>query len=225
MKHKKILLVDSDMILLEELQEVLVQEGFDVTVATDGKKGVEKFLQWNPSLVLMSLVLPVMDGIEACMEMRARGGGKNTLILFYTSHGEDYSQIAGFNAGADDYIVKPIKMKVLVSRIKAMLDRLDKRSVDIQKRYDPGIRIDRDRYMVVKDGLEISLPRKEFELVALLFSSPRKVFTRQEISKIIWGHDLVTRNRTIDVHIRHIRKKLGDGHVKTFKGIGYSFEF
>ncbi len=221
----KILLVDDDIPLVQDIDNALRREGYQVIAAFNGKEGVAAFREYNPHLVLMDIIMPVMNGMDACLEMRTIDLLRKTFIVFYTDRKEDYSQIAGFNAGADDYIIKPVKLAVLLTRIKAILKRLKKVSLEPKKEDVSGIQIDRERYVVIQDGKEIVFPRKEFELVSLLHSSPRKVFTRQEISSLIWGHEIVAKNRSIDVHIRKLREKLGNGHIKTVKGIGYSFEF
>jgi two-component system, OmpR family, alkaline phosphatase synthesis response regulator PhoP len=168
-------------------------------------------------------MMPEMDGMETCQQIREDHSLKNTLIAFLTARGEDYSQIAGFDAGADDYITKPIKPRVLVSRVKALLRRLDSGNSN-PKSETEGIVIDKERYLVLKDGEELSLPKKEFELLALLNSQPGRVFTREIILSSVWGNDVVVGDRTIDVHIRKLREKLGDSYFKTIKGVGYKFE-
>lgn len=220
----KILVVDDDLQLQQDIKQLLVKEGYEVQVVSNGKQALE-FARWfNPELVLMDIVMPVMDGIEACTEMRAIESLKNMLIVFYTARNEDYSQIAGFNAGGDDYIIKPTKDKVLLTRIRALLKRIEAPLEKSNHQDGALIKIDRDRYLVIKEGKEILFPRKEFELLSMLFASPRKVFTRKEISNSIWGHEIDSANRTIDVHIRKLREKLGDKYIKTVKGIGYSFQ-
>ena len=176
-----------------------------------------------PHLILLDVMMPEMDGIETCQEIRKQDELKNTLIAFLTARGEDYSQIAGFEAGADDYIAKPIRVKVLVSRIKALLKRFDTVPNEAPAA-DRPIVIDRERYLVLKEGKEIVLPRKEFELLALLYSKPQKVFSREEIFSNVWGNDVIVGDRTIDVHVRKLREKLGDHHIVTIKGVGYKYE-
>ncbi|MBL7891792.1 MAG: response regulator transcription factor [Bacteroidia bacterium] len=222
-KSNKILVVDDDLIVVQDIKQFLLIEGYRVEAALNGRQAVEIATQFIPDLVLMDVSMPVMDGIEACMEMRAIDSIKDTLIVFYTDRNEDYSQIAGFNAGADDYIIKPVKPKLLLTRIRAMLKRLNGGSDELKEGNNSLIKIDRERYVVIKSGQEIVFPRKEFELLSLLYSSPRKVFTRYEISNLIWGYEIPPQNRTIDVHIRKLREKIGNNHIKTVKGIGYSF--
>lgn len=224
----KILLVDDEKDILEFLSYNLRTEGFEIYTAANGREAVKKAVEIKPHLVLMDVMMPEMDGIAACEEIRKNKELENTLVAFLTARGEDYSQIAGFEAGGDDYITKPIKPKVLVSRIKALLKR---RSVKIQdgeagslSRIVSGdLVIDKERYLVIKKGKEITLPRKEFELLSLLISKPEKVFTREEIFDRVWGVNIVVGDRTIDVHIRKLREKLGEKNIKTVKGIGYKY--
>ena len=178
----------------------------------------------NPDLIILDVMMPEMDGIETCSEMRKISKLKNTLIAFLSARNEDYTQIAGFDSGADDYITKPVKPKVLVSRVKALLRRAgDKTESNIIE--VGGLQIDREKYLVRKDNEELIFPRKEFELLALLASKPGRVFTREEILNKVWGGDVIVGDRTIDVHIRKLREKLGDDFIKTVKGVGYKFEF
>ena len=178
-----------------------------------------------PHLVILDVMMPVMDGVEACEQMRSYEQLKHTIIAFLTARGEDYSQIAGFDAGADDYISKPISPKVLVSRVKALLKRLDAGEGGNEHDQEKYLRIDRERYLVITEtGKELSLPRKEFELLALLYSKPHKVFSREEIFSAVWGDDVIVGDRTIDVHIRKLREKIGENHIVTIKGVGYKYE-
>ncbi|MEI6489243.1 MAG: response regulator transcription factor [Bacteroidota bacterium] len=222
----KILLVDDEQDILEFLSYNLKKEGYDVYTALNGKQAVEVAKKEHPHLIVLDVMMPGMDGIETCREIRELPENNNVLIAFLTARNEDYSQIAGFDVGADDYINKPIKPRVLSSRIKALLrrgviaDQVSPEKVDLG-----GIRIDRERYVIFKDEKEISLPKKEFELLALLASKPGKVFTREIILDKVWGGDVVVGDRTIDVHVRKLREKLGDDYIKTVKGIGYKFEF
>lgn len=220
----KILLADGDSQLLRNVNELLTAEKFEVKTATNGREAIDIALNFIPDIILMDIVMPVMDGIEACIEMRARESLKNKLIVFYTARNEDYSQVAGFNAGADDYIIKPARPKILLTRLLSMLRRLKGQGETKKTVTDSLIKIDRERYLVLKGSEELYLPRKEFELLAMLHASPHKVFTRREISNYVWGQEMVAKNRTIDVHIRKLREKLGDHHIKTVKGIGYSFD-
>lgn len=223
-----ILLVDDEKDILEFLSYNLRNEGFEIYTASNGKDAVRISAETRPHLVLMDVMMPEMDGIEACEEIRANKDLEDTLIAFLTARGEDYSQIAGFEAGGDDYITKPIKPKVLVSRIKALLKRrnikLNNPETGSAKVTVTGdLLIDKERYLIIKKGKDISLPRKEFELISLLISKPEKVFTREEIFDRVWGVNIVVGDRTIDVHIRKLREKLGEKYIKTVKGIGYKY--
>lgn len=222
-ENTKILLADPNQEMVSLLAGLFEKAGFIVHTAYNGREAFDKAVRFQPHIVLAEVLLSNMDGIELCNDLRSTSLTKNGIIAFYTDRGEDYSQIAAFNAGADDYILKPIKQNVLLARVKALLKRLKPpaNSLDGNER---GLKIDRERYVVVLDGYDIVLPRKEFELLALLYSSPRKVFSRQEIARLIWGYTITPRNRTIDVHIRKLREKLGEKHIKTMKGIGYSLE-
>lgn len=219
----KILLVDDEDDILEMVGFNLEQEGYDVETARDGKEALEKGRRFKPDLVLLDVMMPVMDGMEACAEMRKDSELKDVLIAFLTARSEDYAQIAGFETGADDYIAKPIKPKLLSSRIKALLRRPQFQEEDNTQDLG-GIRVDKESYLVYKGDEELSLPKKEFELLVLLSSRPGKVFSRDEILSGVWGADVVVGDRTIDVHIRKLREKLGDERIKTVKGVGYKFE-
>ena len=223
----KILLVDDEPDILEFLSYNLKKEGYNVFTANNGKEAVTVAKKETPHLIILDVMMPDMDGIETCREIREIEGLKDVMIAFLTARSEDYSQIAGFDVGADDYINKPIKPRVLISRIKALLRR--GANSDNSKSTDKvdmgGIKIDRERYLIIQDGKEINLPKKEFELLALLASKPGKVFTRDVILDKVWGGDVVVGDRTIDVHIRKLREKLGEDFIKTVKGIGYKFEF
>ena len=221
----KVLLVDDEPDILEFVSYNLTKEGFDVYTAYNGKEAVTKALEIIPHLVILDVMMPVMDGVEACEQMRSYEQLKHTIIAFLTARGEDYSQIAGFDAGADDYISKPISPKVLVSRVKALLKRLDAGEGGNEHDQEKYLRIDRERYLVITEtGKELSLPRKEFELLALLYSKPHKVFSREEIFSAVWGDDVIVGDRTIDVHIRKLREKIGENHIVTIKGVGYKYE-
>lgn len=222
----KILLVDDEPDILEFLGYNLKKEGYNVFTANNGKEAIAVARKENPHVIILDVMMPDMDGIETCREIREIPGLKDVMIAFLTARNEDYSQIAGFEVGADDYINKPIKPRVLISRIKALLRRSSIVENTVPEKMDMGgIKIDRERYLIVKDGQEISLPKKEFELLALLASKPGKVFTREVILERVWGGEVVVGDRTIDVHIRKLREKLGEDYIKTVKGIGYKFEF
>ncbi|MFT7613275.1 MAG: two-component system alkaline phosphatase synthesis response regulator PhoP [Parvicellaceae bacterium] len=219
----KILIIDDEEDIIDIVAYNLKKEGYIVHSAYNGKEGVELAKKIIPDLILMDVMMPEMDGVEACMLIREQASLQHTLIAFLTARGEDYSQIAGFDAGADDYITKPIKPRVLVSRIKALLRRSGA-NIPAQSQSTLPIRIDRERYLVLYNGEELSLPRKEFELIALLLSKPGKVFTRERILSEVWGHEVVVGDRTIDVHIRKLREKIGEDFIKTVKGVGYKLE-
>lgn len=222
MEKHKILIVDDEPDILEFMQYNLEKEGFEVFPATSGKEAIEVAKHELPDLIILDVMMPGMDGIETCQALRDSEKLKDTVIAFLTARSEDYSQIAGFDAGADDYISKPIKPKVLVSRIKALLRRKNTQNGQpLQNTAD--ITIDPDRFIVTRKGEELNLPRKEFQLLNLLMSKPGNVFTRENILGDIWGHEIVVGNRTIDVHIRKLREKLGDDYIQTIKGVGYKF--
>jgi len=220
----KILLVDDEPDILEIVGYHLKREGYQVFKASQGAEAVINAKVVQPHLILLDIMMPEMDGIEACEKIRAIEGQENVLIAFFTARGEDYSQVAGFEAGADDYITKPVKPKVLVSKVKGLLRRLKTKEEQMEDvmSFD-GITINKDQYFVEIDGKEITLPRKEFELLSLLASVPNKVFNREYILKTVWGQDVVVGGRTIDVHIRKLREKIGDDFIKTIKGVGYKF--
>lgn len=223
-KDIKILLVDDEPDILEIVSYNLSSEGYEVFTAKNGAEGVAKAKKKTPHLIILDVMMPEMDGIEACEVIRNTPGLENTIITFLTARGEDYSQVAGFDAGADDYITKPIKPKVLVSKVKALLRRLKEEKADVEDIVKVGnIVINREEYKIVNDGKEIVLPRKEFELLSLLTSKPSKVFKREVILDKVWGNEVVVGGRTIDVHIRKLREKIGDHHFKTVKGVGYKF--
>ena len=221
-----VLLVDDEPDILEFVSYNLKKEGYKVYTASNGKEGVALAEKHKPNLVLLDVMMPGMDGIETCDIMRSIPELKNVIIAFLTARGEDYSQVAGFDAGADDYITKPIKPKVLLSRLKALLRRAGgESSSNSEHSLDQGkLVIDKEKYQVIFNGNVLDLPRKEFELISLLSSKPGKVFPRDEIMDSIWGNDVVVGGRTIDVHIRKIREKIGDKSIKTIKGVGYKFD-
>jgi len=219
----KILLVDDESDVLDFMKYNLEKEGFWVYTAQDGLEGLQLAKKINPDIIILDLMMPKLDGIETCRELRALPEFKNTIITFLTARDEDYSQIAGFEVGADDYITKPIKPRVFISRIRALLRRLEANNGDAKLKVG-DIVIDRERYIVVKGGVEVQLPRKEFELMSLLVSKPGRVFKREEILSKVWGNETIVGDRTIDVHIRKLREKIGDDYFKTIKGIGYKFD-
>jgi two-component system alkaline phosphatase synthesis response regulator PhoP len=219
----KILCVDDERDILDLLVFNLEKEDFEVFTASNGKEAVEVAKKTTPDLIIMDVMMPEMDGMEACRVIRETPGLKSTLITFLTARNEDYSQIAGFEAGADDYIAKPIRPRLLISKIRAMMRRNTSTEVSEQVSLGP-IQIDKEKYLVIKDGESIQLPKKEFELLLLLSSAPGRVFTRENILNTIWGNDVIVGDRTIDVHIRKLREKLGDELFKTIKGVGYKFE-
>ncbi len=221
-----ILLVDDEKDILEFLSYNLKKEGFKVVTAKSGKEAIEKAPKCKPHLIVLDVMMPGMDGIETCVELRKLRETEKSVIVFLTARNEDYSQIAGLDAGADDYISKPVKPKVFLSKINSLLRRFTS---------EPGfskseiieldnLKIDAESFLVYSGGIEITLPKKEFELLRLLASKPNKVFTRDEIFSRIWGNDVIVGERTIDVHIRKIREKLNIRNIKTIKGVGYKFE-
>lgn len=222
----KVLIIDDEADIRFLVKYNLEKEGYIVFEAENGIQGIEIAEKESPSIILLDVMMPEMDGIETCEKIRMNKDLDDILICFLTARGEDYSQIAGFDAGADYYITKPIKPKVLVSRIGAMLRRKKKEvnAVDREESVNPEIVLNREKYRVVKDNEIINLPRKEFELLALLMSKPGKVFERHEIMNQVWGTDVVVGDRTIDVHIRKLREKLDDGYIVTIKGVGYKFQ-
>jgi len=219
-----ILLVDDEPDILEFVGYNLKKEGYKVVTAKNGAEGLKKATEHKPDLILLDVMMPGMDGIETCDHIRKTPDLEHTLVAFLTARGEDYSQVAGFNAGGDDYITKPIKPKVLISRIKALLRR-NGQSRQMANIQDFGtLKIDLDKYQVTFQDTRLDLPRKEFELLSLLTSRPGKVFHRDEILDKIWGNEVVVGGRTIDVHIRKLREKIGDKFIRTVKGVGYKFE-
>ena len=222
-KDIKILLVDDEPDILEIVGYNLSLEGYQVLTAENGAIAVKKARKEKPQLIIMDVMMPEMDGIEACEQIRKVPELNETIITFLTARGEDYSLVAGFDAGADDYITKPIKPKVLISKVKALLRRFKKEENSDSILKIGSLVIDRDEYKITLKGEEIILPRKEFELLSLLASKPGKVFKREEILDKVWGNEVVVGGRTIDVHIRKLREKIGDDSFKTVKGVGYKF--
>jgi len=217
----RVLVIDDEEDIRELLTYNLKKDGHEVYASENGEKGLITLKECKPDLVLLDVMMPGMDGIEVCEAIRQMPGFQNTLVCFLTARGEDYSQIAGLDAGADDYVSKPIKPKVLMSRISALLRR--KGLSNNETIESKGLVINREKYLVEKDGTTIQLPRKEFELLALLTSKPDHVFERDVILEKVWGSDIVVGDRTIDVHIRKLREKIGESSIKTVKGIGYKY--
>ncbi len=223
-KEIKILLVDDEQDILEIVGYNLAQEGYQIVTATNGKEAVVKAKKELPHLIIMDVMMPEMDGMEACEQIRKIPELSNVIVTFLTARSEDYSQVAGFEAGADDYIAKPIKPKVLVSKVKALLRRLKEEDAKSDVLTVGNIEVNREEYKIIQGDKEIVLPRKEFELFYLLASKPGKVFKREEILDKVWGNEVVVGGRTIDVHIRKLREKIGDDLFKTIKGVGYKLE-
>ena len=220
----KILIVDDEPDILDFLGYNLRKEGYETFSATNGKEAIDLARKEKPDLIILDIMMPEMDGMETCRQLRQMPDFQNTIIVFLTARDEDYSQIAGFESGADDYITKPIKPKVFVSRVKGLLRRaLSDSPKPTEKRIIGQLEIDRETYSAKMGGKEITLPRKEFELLYFLTSKPGKVFTRPEILDHVWGTDVIVTDRTIDVHIRKLREKIGDEMIKTLKGVGYKF--
>lgn len=223
---RKILIVDDEPDILEFLKYNLKREGYDVVTAPDGKQAITVATAEKPDLIILDIMMPEMDGVETCGRLRAMKEFQHTPIAFLTARDEDFSQIAALDSGGDDYITKPIKPRVLISRIQALLRRSGRPSDDETNEIRlHNLVIDKQRVVIFKDGQPIELPRKEFEIIWLLASRPGRVFTREEIFDKIWGSDIIVGNRTIDVHIRKLRERLGEEYVKTVKGIGYKFDF
>jgi two-component system alkaline phosphatase synthesis response regulator PhoP len=227
MDNAKILVVDDEPDILEILRYNLAKEGYQVVTASDGKEGLDLAKKENPDLVILDIMMPKMDGVEVCRALRADQQFNQTLVAFLTAREEDYSQIAALDVGGDDYITKPIRPRVFLSRIKALLRRPGR--VEQQDEGDivlvGDLIIDKEKVLVKRGAETIELAKKEFELLNLLTSKPGKVFTREEIFRRVWGSDVIVGNRTIDVHIRKLREKIGDNYIRTIKGIGYKFEF
>jgi len=220
-KGHTILIVDDEPDILEFLSYNVRKEGYKVFTATNGIEALRLVQQINPSLILLDVMMPKMDGIETCQVIRKDLNMVQPVIAFLTARTEDYAQIAGFEAGADDYISKPIRPRLLISKIESLLRRLKNKGV---AEGAANITIDRDRYVVELEGKELQLPKKEFELLELLASRPGKVFNRDQILAVVWGNDTIVGERTIDVHIRKLREKLGDDYIRTIKGVGYTFK-
>ncbi len=219
MQRKSILIVDDDQDIRDLLSYNLQKSGYSVNEAINGFDCLEKIKTIKPNLILLDVMMPEMDGLEVCQQIKSDPKNHDILICFLTARGEDYSQIAALEAGGDDYVTKPIKPKVLISRINAIL----RRSVKDERAVKDGFYIDNDKYIVHKEGDEFILPKKEFELLSLLMSKPNHVFRRNEILNTVWGTEIVVGDRTIDVHIRKLRGKIGDTYISTIKGVGYKF--
>ncbi len=221
---QKVLLVDDEPDIVELLRYNLEREGYAVQTALNGKDALKAAKSGRPDLIVLDIMMPGMDGVEVCTQLRQLPEFKNTVITFLTARGEDYSQIAGFDAGADDYITKPVRPKVFVSKVKALLKRSGSDRPEGRILASNGVKVDLERVMVYVGDQELQLPKKEFELLVLLIGKPGKVFKRDEIYSQIWGNELFVGDRTIDVHIRKLREKIGDDRIKTIKGIGYKFD-
>jgi len=222
---QKILIVDDEPDIRELIEYNLKKEGYLVFTASNGQEGVSEAKRSKPDLIILDIMMPKMDGIEACRILRSMNDFKNTFMVFLTARSEEYSEIAGFNVGADDYIAKPIKPRALVSRINAILRRNSHAEEPADNKLEiSDLTIDRETYLVYRNGEKIVLAKKEFELLYLLASKPGKVFTREVILKSVWEDSVVVTNRTIDVHVRKVREKLGDEYISTVKGVGYKFE-
>jgi len=220
----KILCVDDEPDILEILKYNLSTEGYDIYTASDGLSALKKANEILPNLIIMDVMMPKMDGIETCEKIRSQDEFNDTLIMFLTARGEDYSHVAAYEAGADDYVTKPVKPKILVSKVKGLLRRFkEKTSDEISDIIIDNIKIDREKYRVYISNEALELPRKEFELLYLLASKPDKVFKREKIMELVWGTEVHVGDRTIDVHIRKLREKIGDKYFKTIKGVGYKF--
>ena len=222
--NPKVLLVDDEPDIIELLKYNLEREGFTVSSAQNGRDAIKVAKAERPDLIVLDIMMPGMDGVEVCNQLRQMPEFKRTLITFLTARGEDYTQIAGFEAGADDFITKPVRPKVFVSKVKALLKRSGADRPDGQFLETNGVRVDLEKVLVKVGEQEMHLPKKEFELLVLLMSKPGKVFKREDIYNQVWGSELFVGDRTIDVHIRKLREKIGDDRIRTVKGIGYTFE-
>lgn len=221
---QKVLLVDDEPDIIELLKYNLEREGYQVSTALNGRDAIKVAKANRPDLIVLDIMMPGMDGVEVCNQLRQLPEFKHTIITFLTARSEDYSQIAGFEAGADDYITKPVRPKVFVTKVKALLKRSGADRPDGQVLEANGVKVDLERVSVSVEGNDMQLPKKEFELLVLLMSKPGKVFKREEIYSQIWGNELFVGERTIDVHIRKLREKIGDDRIRTVKGIGYTFD-
>jgi two-component system alkaline phosphatase synthesis response regulator PhoP len=220
----KVLLVDDEQDIIDLLKYNLEREGYQVATALNGRDAIKQAKQYRPDLIVLDIMMPGMDGVEVCNQLRQMPEFKQTLITFLSARAEDYSQIAGFEAGADDFITKPVRPKVFVSKVKALLKRSGSERPEGQVLEANGVRVDLEKVLVQVGDQELQLPKKEFELLTLLIGKPGKVFKREEIYNQIWGNELFVGDRTIDVHIRKLREKIGEDRIKTIKGIGYKFD-
>ena len=220
---QKVLVVDDEEPILELLKYNLEKQGYEVKTASDGQMAVDIARKFHPDLVLLDIMMPKMDGVEACRQLRAMPDLANTFIVFLTARAEEYSEVAAFDVGADDYILKPIKPRALMSRISALFRRESKKKSEAAQIKIGNLLIDRTSYTIKADGKEINLPKKEFELLYFLAQNPNKVFSRDDLLQNIWGTDVYVLARTVDVHIRKVREKIGDDYISTVKGVGYKF--
>jgi two-component system alkaline phosphatase synthesis response regulator PhoP len=223
-QNYKVLVIDDDSDILELLQYNLVKEGYEVKTAPDGKKGIEIAKSFVPQLILLDIMMPGMDGVETCRQLRELSSLNDTFIIFLTARSEEYSEVAAFDIGADDYITKPIKPRALMSRITALFRRESKKSKEADKISVGDLTIDRTSYTVFVGTAQVTLPKKEFELLYFLAQNPNKVFGRDDLLQNIWGSDVYVLARTVDVHIRKVREKIGEGYITTVKGVGYKFD-
>lgn len=223
-KDVKILIVDDEPDILEILEYNLLKEGYQIFKATNGQEAIDQAKKITPHLILLDIMMPDLDGIETCRELRNLPQLEDSLVAFLTARNEDYSQIAGFDVGADDYIKKPIKPRVLVSRVKGLLRRYAGSKENAQIMQVGNLKINLEEYLVYKEDEQVILPRKEFEILKLLATKPGKVFSRDEILNMVWDHDIIVGDRTIDVHVRKLREKVGDHYIKTVKGVGYKLD-
>ena len=220
----KVLVVDDDPDIVEILKYNLKNSGYSVKSAANGVEAIKKAKKFIPDIILMDVMMPEMSGIEACEEIKNIGQLSQVIIIFLSARSEDYTQISAYDAGADDYISKPVKPKILLKKISNIAKKISSEK-NAPKTIDLGsIKINKEEYVVIKDKKEILLPRKEFELLFLLATKPEKVFTREEIMNKVWGTQVVVGDRTIDVHVRKLREKIGEKHIKTLKGVGYKFK-
>lgn len=221
---QKVLVIDDEPDIIELLKYNLKKEGYDVKSATDGRKGVDIAKSFLPDLILLDIMMPHQDGVETCRQLREIPDLHSTFIIFLTARSEEYSEVAAFDIGADDYITKPIKPRALMSRISALFRRESKKKKDTDKITIGSLTIDRTSYTASIDGQQVTLPKKEFELLYFLAQHPNKVFSRDELLQNIWGSDVYVLARTVDVHIRKVREKIGEGYITTVKGVGYKFD-